>query len=211
MSLVSSSTKKKKGCFQENGQCESLNLWLWNCWKSRKGFRSPETAPSSSPTGLGKALFLSAAGSCLCPLWIITPKKYSFLVSPFWKPSMPLTSLRWWTFQCQVQLELDGKSWYSLHRWKTRDIGTASAFATSLRKDAPHVTLSTWACVGVSNPSNNPQRGLSTAVKVFDFPRAKNSNQCLFSRSLSRYKSTHPPQGSFLLKKSAGSPEKKFG
>lgn len=104
---------------------------------------------------------------------------------------MPTMSLKWWTFQCQVQLELDAKSWYSLHRWTTCETGTASAFATSLRKDAPHVRLCTWACVGVNSPSNNPKRGLSTAVKVFDFLRAKNLNQCLFSRSLSRYKNMH--------------------
>lgn len=129
-------------------------------------------------------------------------------MSPPWKPFRPLISLRWCTFQCQVQLELDGKSWYSLHRWRTREVGTSSASAASLRKDAPHVRLFTWARVRVNSPSNNPRRGPSTAVKVFNFLRAKNSNHCLFSKSLSRYKST--PWGSFLLEKCVGNPEKRF-
>lgn len=138
----------------------------------------------------------------------ITPKKYSFLVSPSWKPFRPLISLRWCTFQCQAQLGLDGESWYSLHRWRTRDVGTISASAASLRKDAPHVSLFTWACVSVNSPSSSPQRGLSTAVKVFNFLRAKNSNQCLFSKPLSRYRGT--PWGSFLLEKFVGNPEKRL-
>lgn len=103
--------------------------------------------------------------------------------------------------------ELDGKSWYSLHRWRTWEVGTASASAASLRKDAPHVRLFTWAYVGVSSLSNNPQRGLST-VKVFTFLRARNLNQCLFRKYLSRYKST--PWGPFLLEKFVGSQEKRF-
>lgn len=131
-----------------------------NPWKPSKGFWGPEMVPSSSRMCLGKILFLGAANARFCPLRIITSKKYSFLMSPFWKPYMPLISWRWRTFQCQVQLGLDGKSWYSLHRWTTCEVGTASAFAASLRKDAPHVRLSTWVYVGVSNPSNNPQRGL---------------------------------------------------
>lgn len=110
--------------------------------------------------------------------------------------------------QCQVRVELDGKSWYSLHRWRICEVGTASAFAASLRKDAPHVRLSTGACVGVNSPSNNPKRGLPIAVKVFNFLRAKSSNQCLFSRSLSRYKNT--PWGSFLIEQFVGNSEKKF-
>lgn len=139
---------------------------------------------------------------------LITPKKYSFLVSPPWKPFRPLISLRWCTFQCQAQLGLDGESWYSLHRWRTRDVGTISASAASLRKDAPRVSLFTWACVSVNSPSSNPQRGLPTAVKVLNFLRAKNSNQSLFSKPLSRYRST--PGGSFLLEKFVGNPEKRL-
>lgn len=123
-------------------------------------------------------LSLSSASSSFCPLRVglITPKRYFFLVSCLWKPYRPLIAMRWETFQCQVQLELDGKSWCSLHRWKTCEAGTASASAASLKKDAPHVMLSTRACVGVNSSSSNPKRGLSTAVKVFSFFGAKSLN-----------------------------------
>lgn len=133
-----------------------------NPWKPQEGFRDPQTAPSSSSTWLGK-FFIFQCNKLLILSFesrLITQKKYFFLVIPLWKPFKPLLSLRWWTFQCQIPLELDGKSWYSLHRWRTCEVGTVSAFAASLRKDAPHVRLSTWACFGVNSPSNNPKRGL---------------------------------------------------
>lgn len=120
-----------------------------NPWKPQEGFRDPQTAPSSSSTWLGK-FFIFQWNKLLILSFesrLITQKKYFFLVIPLWKPFKPLLSLRWWTFQCQIPLELDGKSWYSLHRWRTCEVGTVSAFAASLRKDAPHVRLSTWACL----------------------------------------------------------------
>lgn len=102
-----------------------------------------------------------------------TQNPKTFLVSFLWKLCRPLIVVRWRTFQCQVQLELDGTFPCSLHRWRTYEAGIAPAFAVSLRKEAPHVRLSAQAGVGVNSFSNNPQRGLPPAVKVLGFLTVK--------------------------------------